>query len=136
MPGMIIGDITLWAAALKQQRETAFMSLVADLRYRGQITAPACVFGQLLAECGDEPTAQKIREWAMQVPEILTPPTAWLAAGDVSARLQSRGVELDLVSCLVLVACIREDAELWSFDPRMREAVKIVEARTYQAPRI
>lgn len=133
---MIIGDATLWAAALQPQREAAFNSLVMDLRHRGELTAPSCVFGQLLAECGDEPTAQKLREWAMQSPPIETPPTAWLAAGDISARLQSRGVEIELVPCLVLAACIREDAELWSVDPRMREACRIVGVHMFRSPRM
>jgi predicted nucleic acid-binding protein len=131
MAAMILGDLTIWSAALRGQHP-ALLAMFADLRRRGELTAPGILFGHLLAEAGDDAEAEKVRQWAVDAPRLEEPLHAWLAAGDLVSLLQGKGVPLGFLDAYLIGLAIREDAKVWTYNPRYLEVARIVPFQTYE----
>lgn len=128
---MIIGDLTIWGAALRGQYP-ALLSLFADLRRRGELTAPGFLFGQLLAEAQDEQEAEKVRGWALDVPRLDESLHAWLAAGDLAGMLASRGVQLNFLDAYLISLSVREGMRLWTYNARFLDVARILPIQMYE----
>ena len=128
---MIIADLTLWSRCLKAQAP-ALQALFTDLRQRAALTAPPIVFAQLLAEAREERAAERIRAWAVEAPPLDEGPHAWLMAGDLSHHLRRHGVALGLLDCFLVALSLRDDAELWSFNPLFERVADVVPLRRYE----
>lgn len=130
---MIIGDATIWSAAL-QGHNQALCSLFTDLRRRGELTAPGLLFAQLLADAHDEAEAERLRQWATEAPPLEEPLQAWLSAGDLAAFLATNGAPIGLIDAYLVTLCIREEARLWSYNPRFNEVARLVPLQRFQPP--
>jgi len=127
---MIIADATVWTAALRAESAT-LESLFEDLRLRDELTAPGLVFAELASQLDDEQAVSRLRTWAMQVPPIDQPMSAWLAAGDVGALIAGHGVPMSLLDAYVVTLALREDCLLWSFNPRFERVERVVPLRRF-----
>jgi predicted nucleic acid-binding protein len=128
---MILGDLTIWTAALRGQ-QPAMLSLFADLRRRGEITAPGILFAHLLAEAQDDAEAEKVRVWAADAPKIEEPVYAWLTAGDLGHLLLTKGVPVGFLDAYLIALALREDARIWSFNPRYLDVARVVPIQTWE----
>ena len=128
---MIIADLTVWSRTLKGQAPT-LQALFTDLRQRQSLSAPPIVFAQLLAEAKEERLGDRVRAWAVEAPPIDESPHAWLMAGDLSHHLRRQGVALGLLDCFLVALCLRDDAELWSFNPIFERVADLVPLRRYE----
>ena len=129
---MIVADLTIWSAALRGH-DRGFESLFNALLQRGELTAPGCVFAQLLAEHEEGSDGQRLRQWALQMEPADEPIAAWMATGDLVAHLAGQGAHVSLVDGATLVLCLREDWLLWSFNPRFEDVGRVLTAlRRYQ----
>lgn len=103
-----------------------------DLQQRKQVTAPPVVFGQLLTESIDERQAAQIRTWATELPTIEEGANAWLAGGDLRAMLRDRGISITFFDAYVVAIALREGASLWTFNPRLHDATRIVPVELFE----
>lgn len=96
---------------------------VADLWSNREITAPVPVFAELLAECDAENEVAQLRNWATTVPVIPTSSNAWMATGDLAAKLRQSGDLLNLIDVFTILMAVREDLPLWSLNRAVLSAI-------------
>lgn len=130
---MIIADLTIWSAALRGHSR-GFAALFATHVQRGEVTAPGLVFAQLIGECEEHTDAARLRTWAQQVPPLDEPRTAWIAAGDLVSHLTEHGAFVSLVDAYVICLALREDAQVWSLNPRFEDVGRVVPLKRYLPP--
>lgn len=127
---MIIADASIWKAALDPSMPD-ISARVADLWTRRKLTAPAAVFAQVLADCDNPHDVAQIRNWAISVPPLNTNPLAWLATGDLAARLRESGDLLNLVDVFVLAVAVREACPLWTQNRAVLSAMAQLPIKAY-----
>lgn len=122
---MIVADLTIWTTALRGH-DRGFESLFNALLQRGELTAPGLVFAQLIAEHEEPNDATRLRQWALTTPSCDEPRTAWMATGDLMAHLAGQGLPLGLTDGATLALALREDWPLWSLNPQIDEAGRLL----------
>ncbi len=127
---MVLADMTIWTQVLRGQ-SAGLQSLFRDLLFRREITAPGLVFAQLLAEAEDDRAAERIRGWATEVRPIEEPPLAWLAAGDLAAHFAQHNVPMSLIDVYLVGLAVREGWALWSFNPALERATRVLPFERY-----
>ena len=91
------------------------------------------VFAQLLAETDIDTDIAQIRTWATTVTPLVTSDDAWLAAGDLSAKLRANGDLLNLIDVLVLIMAVREGARVWTLNRPVTLAMNTLPIQPWQA---
>lgn len=129
---MILADLTIWTAA-ERGHAAGLRSLFNDLLQRGTLRAPACVFAQLIAEADDR-QAKHFRQWATQACVPREPVEAWVGAGDLHALLHKHGVPVTLLDAYLLTLGIREVAPVWTFNPVVMDASRLIPIEIYEPP--
>lgn len=131
---MILVDLTIWTAA-ERGHSAGLRSLFNDLLRREELFAPGLVFAQLIAEADDERHAKQFRQWADLVDGLVdSPSAAWTAAGDLHRVLERRGVPVSLLEALLLALSIRETAPIWTFNPVLLDASRLLPIEIYEPP--
>ncbi len=128
---MVIADLTIWTQLLRGS-STGLQSLFTDLQQRGGVTAPGAIFAHLLTEADDDRAAERIRVWAAETPLIDEPPLAWVSAGDLWVHLQNHGVRVALLDAYLIALCLREQWQLWSYNPQFEAAARVAPLERYQ----
>ncbi|MGK0359271.1 MAG: putative nucleic acid-binding protein [Bradymonadia bacterium] len=129
---MIIADASVWRAAL-DPTTLDVCARVADLWARRELTSPTAVFAQLLSETDVATDIAQIRSWATTVTTVTTPNEAWLAAGDLAAKLRDAGDLLNIIDVLVLVTAVREGAPVWTLSRPVTLALNTLPIQAWQA---
>lgn len=130
LPAVIIADASIWRAALDPSMRD-IGARVADLWTQRVLTAPAAVFAQVLAESENAHDVGQIRNWALSVPPLNTNPLAWLATGDLAARLRAQGDILNLLDVFVLAVAVREGCPLWTQNRAVLSALNQLPIKAY-----
>lgn len=132
-PITILADATIWAAALGGRLGRG-QPVFHALRRERRITAPGLVFAALLAELDDPARAETVRVWAAEAPPLPESPTAWIAAGDLGARLRRAGVGLDSAGNYLVALAIREALPVWSLDPIFDAVARALPIERFEVP--
>lgn len=127
---MIIADASVWRAAL-DPHSMDVGAQVADLWSNRGITAPVPVFAELLAECDSASEVEQLRSWATTVPVVPISSNAWMAAGDLAAKLRQGGDLLNLIDVFAILMAVREDLPLWSLNRAVLSAIKSLPVKAW-----
>ncbi|MEZ4471600.1 MAG: hypothetical protein R3F60_12515 [bacterium] len=130
---MIIADATVWSAALAGQVR-GLDALLASMRQRREVSAPAAVFAEVLSECDDERSAAQVRAWALEAAPVNETGLAWLASGDLGARLRAQGVMLSSLDTFLVTLCVREGWQLWTMNSGIHRVAASLPIRLHDPP--
>ena len=130
---VIIADATVWSAALDGQVR-GLDALLASLRQRREVSAPAAVFAEVLADCTDDRSAGQVRGWALDAAPVNETGLAWLASGDLGARLRSQGIMLSALDTDLVTLCVLEGWQLWSMNSAIHRVASSLPVRLYDPP--
>ncbi|MEZ4463568.1 MAG: hypothetical protein R3F43_03380 [bacterium] len=130
---MIIADATVWSAALAGQVR-AWTPCSPRCASGAQVSAPAAVFAEVLSECDDERSAAQVRAWALEAAPVNETGLAWLASGDLGARLRAQGVMLSSLDTFLVTLCVREGWQLWTMNSGIHRVAASLPIRLHDPP--
>ena len=120
---MTIVDTSVWIDFLKGSKDVG--RVLKRLLERREVLGLSIVFGELLQGARNKREQETIDGFWRNLPKI-DESGLLIEVGLLSSeyKLFTKGV--GLLDCAILVAAIREDAEIWTFDKKLIKAIEAI----------
>jgi hypothetical protein len=117
---MILADTSVWVEFFRV-REPVF-SLLQELVETRQVSAPECVFGELLQGVRDGEEAKLIREYWAHLPKF-DETGIWIEAGTLSSERKLFYSGIGLIDAALMVFSQRNHTKIWTLDKKLQKAI-------------